>query len=318
MTDDGDGGSVDRPGGGSPPLEPSLGRILHVTGRRAQGGASGMPALDRISLELGDGTVRDFGPPNAGETGKLQVLAPIQQGMFQREGKPWCTICLEGEATEREHVPQGKLGGRSMTWTCAPCNNGLGSRVEADLQAWFDYALVGVTFDYDGDITGHRYVPTLYYRKASDGSFLLAADGELSADARMMLSSGAVNITYQPPDPRRYRLALLKHAYLAACLYLRQAPGAGDAQTIRDDLLTVRDLPRKASPPESEIASRLDIYRSGVGRQGPPLALVAQADPRARDAEPQVLISLAGVVFVSWPFNDRPPGTWVIEPDIRD
>ena len=137
-------------GSAAPAGVPLRGQISHVTGRKAQGGQRGQPALDRLSLDLGDGTSLDFGPPDAEEAGTLATLGGIQFGSFNRDGRSCCPICLDGDPTHREHVPQRELGGRIMTMTCQRCNNNLGARVEADLQNWFDHALVDVAFDHDG------------------------------------------------------------------------------------------------------------------------------------------------------------------------
>jgi hypothetical protein len=259
---------------------------------------------------LSDGTVHDFGPPELGNQGTLTGLAEISGGAFQHEGRPCCPICIDGEPTAREHVPQKNLGGQVMTMTCQRCNNGLGSRVEAELQNWFDHALTQVAFDYDGEIPGKRRAPTIYYRKAKDGdAFALFVDGDLTPEVQQMFASGNLNINYRVPDPRRYKMALLKHAYLAACLHLQSVPDTDEAGAIRAALLAVRDTPRNQRPPEFGAADRIKVFRSHAGTQGPPLALVAREAP-GNNTEPEVLISLAGVLFVSWPFTDLPPGTW--------
>lgn len=126
---------------------------------------------------------------------------------------------------------------------------------------------------------------------------------------RQILASGEFNLSYREPDPRRWRLALLKHAYLAACLHLRCVPDTEDARKIRAALVAARDAPKNRRPPESEIASRLNVYRSHSGAQGPSLALVA-VEAVDNNPEPDVLISLAGVLLVSWPLSDLAPGTW--------
>jgi len=85
-------------------------------------------------------------------------------------------------------------------------------------------------------------------------------------------------------------------------------PDTEDARAIRADLIAARDTPPKTRPAESPMAKRLKVHRSHVGKEGAPLALVARIDDG--DADPEVLISLAGVLFVSWPFSDLPPGRW--------
>jgi len=89
---------------------------------------------------------------------------------------------------------------------------------------------------------------------------------------------------------------------------LRRVPHTAEARAIGADLIAARDTPTKTRPPASAAADRLKIYRSEVGRQGPPLALVAREDCDV--GEPPELISLAGVLFVSWPFADLSPGKW--------
>ena len=265
--------------------------------------------MDAIGFDLPDGTAQQFAAPGKGEEGTLQVLCEIAKDTFVRDGRACCPICIDGDPTDKEHVPQENLGGSVMTMTCKACNNGLGSRVEAPLQDWFDHAYRGVTFAHEGDVRGHRYIPTMYQRQAADGTFALVIDGELSADVRRMFEAGELNMTYTPPNRHRRGLALLKHAYLAACLHLHSVPDIPEAHAIRADLIAARDTPKRAKPPESAAASRLRIWRSPIGRQGPPLALVARHDPRG-ESEPETLISLAGALFVSWPFAQLPPVSW--------
>lgn len=282
-------------------------QLRSVTGRRARGGSRGLPAIDRVSFDTPDGT-KEFGPPGRGDEGTLEFLAVIKPGAFQRAGVPACPICIDGDPTVREHVPQRNLGGHVMTMTCEACNHGLGSRVEAALQDWFDSAYRRVAFEHE-EISGRRHIPTIYHRQAADGTFAWFVDGELTPEVEQMLTSGKLDMHYHPPSPRRYRLALLKHAYLAACLHRKDVPDTALARTIRADLVAARDAITDEQLPESESAERIKVYRSHIGRQGPPLALVAKEDTDGA-SEPEVLISLAGVLFVTWPFPDLSPVTW--------
>lgn len=149
--------------GARPPLQgPLRGEITHVTGRKAVGGQRGFPALDEFAFSLPDGTVHEVGSPDdSGRRGTLEPVAVIRAASFLRQpgSRPLCPICREDEPSHKEHVPQEDLGGSVMTMTCQACNNDLGSRVEADLQHWFDHALVEVTFDHDGEVPGRRRVP---------------------------------------------------------------------------------------------------------------------------------------------------------------
>ncbi|RNL62862.1 HNH endonuclease [Nocardioides marmoriginsengisoli] len=219
-----------------------------------------------------------------------------------------CPICLAVPAAlKKEHVPNGSLGGSHMTYTCEPCNNGLGSKVEAALQDWFDHAITA-SFEHDGEVLGRRRVLKIYFRRNEDtGAFALVVDGDVTPDVEQILGSPEFRMRYQEAQQRACGIALLKHAYLAACLFLRSVPDHPEARVMRADLIAARDAP-KGQAPASDAAAALKVYRSHVGRQGPPLALVAQ---QAEDgAAPTFLISLAGVLFVSWPFADLPPGAW--------
>jgi HNH endonuclease len=286
----------------NPPADEYLGargEIVSVTGRRAKGGRPGLPAIDKITLRHGDGTVLEFETPSVGTEAPLDLVTLIFAQSF-----PVCPICLTAKPTAQEHVPQGPLGGRVMTTTCAPCNNRFGSRVEAELQDWFDHALVNVAFEHE-DIPGRRRVGRLLYRRGPSG-FGIFPEGKLPPGIERMLRLGTVNLHFRVPDPQRYRLAVLKHAYLAACLYLGYVPAMPEADEIRAELVAVRDAPRRSRPPTSEYAQRLRIYRSYQPPQGPPLAIVA-TQPDKPDEDPEYLISLAGTLFVSWPFAGVPP-----------
>ncbi len=51
-----------------------------------------------------------------------------------------------------------------------------------------------------------------------------------------MIRSGTFWLDFRPPDPSRFKLAALEHAYLAACLYLGYVPLFSEAEQIRRNL----------------------------------------------------------------------------------
>lgn len=55
-------------------------------------------------------------------------------------------------------------------------------------------------------------------------------------------------MSFQRPDPHRYRLAALKSAYLGACLLLGEIPESPDADEIRTEILAARDLGPGSDP----------------------------------------------------------------------
>jgi len=180
------------------------GQIVRVTGRKAEGGERGLPALDELVMQNDDGTTMEFGSPTRGEVGSLTGLIEIPAGTFSASAgaESICPICLESAATEREHVPQEALGGRRMTKTCERCNNDLGSKVELDLENWFDHALTTVGMDHDGEVSGKRHLPTIYYRQARDSDkFLLFPAGGFTDGVSQMVTSGVSGSTTASPTP---------------------------------------------------------------------------------------------------------------------
>ncbi|BCB83686.1 HNH endonuclease [Phytohabitans suffuscus] len=74
-------------------------------------------------------------PEPAGEPVEVTLVEEIQWRPFES-----CPIC-GAPATDDEDVPPRSIGGKVMTRTCGPCNNRLGSHLEADLADWLDNAL---------------------------------------------------------------------------------------------------------------------------------------------------------------------------------
>jgi hypothetical protein len=112
-----------------------------------------------------------------------------------------------------------------------------------------------------------------------------------------MLKSGQVDLAGLLPDRNRYRLALLKHAYLAACMKFGVLQGDA-ADHVRRDLIAARDAPSRKEVPESTLALGLTVLR-----QHQPFRLVTAPVVRAIAHEttgPCDGVLLAGRVFVSW------------------
>ena len=274
---------------------PFSGEIKAVSGRRAAPATRGLPALQEMQLQLPDGSVLDFTSPSSGpREGQLDIVTDIFPMSFARTGTPWapvCPICLGPRPRTKEHVPQRGLGGWEMTTTCQRCNNEIGSRAEVELQDWFDHALVDVRFAHP-DVRGARRGPRIYLLDSAQG-FGLLPDAELADKVKAMLEAGTFQLHYRAPDPRRFRIALLKHAYLAACLYLGYVPDVEEAVAIREVPVAVRDAPRRQRPPEHPLAERLVVYRSGRPAAGPPLAIMKARLADVEQGVPPYLISLA-------------------------
>jgi hypothetical protein len=127
----------------------------------------------------------------------------------------------------------------SMTSTCKPCNSGLGSRVEADLTDWYDDALPRVSFTAEG-VNGRRHAGRATVRQTPQGGFVVIPD---KVDAEILATFGPdaeFEMSWRQ-DLTRYRIAALKHAYLAACLCVGAIPDTSSAERIRRDLIAARD-----------------------------------------------------------------------------
>jgi hypothetical protein len=104
--------------------------------------------------------------------------------------------------------------------------------------------------------------------------------------------------------PNRYKLAALKHAYLAACLDLRAIPETPSADLIRHDLRAARDATSRAGVPVSECALSMPLMPTHEQPSGPSIALGIVRRP---DGLAEIWIILAGSIAVPWPLPDRPP-----------
>lgn len=231
-----------------------------------------------------------------------KVLAEIGYHEFDR-----CPICLAPGPTDREHLPPESMGGIVRTRTCVRCNNQLGSRVEDQLRSWYEDELRQSSFSSpESGVPGRRAARRVFYRTTPTGEFVLSVmANKADPNIRQMLKHGkVVEYEYVPPDPRRYRIAALKQAYLAACLQLQEIPQTESAEAIRRDLIAARDAPDSRSVPASAIADALTVVRSFEVQKAPPLALCKFRS--TADVE-KFGISLAGSILVSWPFSDVSP-----------
>lgn len=255
----------------------------------------GMPRRSRppssLSIELADGGILAAQTPvRSGQEVRIRAVRPIAEQYFDV-----CPICGNA-ATEEEHVPPRSVGGRVMTRTCLPCNNGLGSKVEADLVDWHDDAVTLPAFSGDA-VQGRRRASRITVRATPDGRFVLLMDGDADPAVRDLLLSGQVDLTAFQPDPNRVRLALLKHSYLAACL-LNGPLASPEADAVRADLIAARDAPNRRDVPLSEIALGLTILRSNE-----PLPInwpVVYCIAATAEGTEVHGVTLARTTFVSW------------------
>jgi hypothetical protein len=228
---------------------------------------------------------------------KARLLSEIGYVAFET-----CPICLSPSPSSREHVPPRALGGQVRTLTCHSCNNMLGARIEGELVDWCFDATRNARAEGPGAL-GLRRIPRILRRTDGRGRFVLVAE-EPEPAVREMLTNGQLTLHWQPPDRNRYRLAALKHAYLAACCQMRSIPVGAAADQIRSDLVDARDAVSNSVVPHSAVEAALGLMRSYEGPQGPSLALALLKDGLGED---QVWLSLAGNLLVQWPLADHRP-----------
>jgi hypothetical protein len=182
-----------------------------------------------------------------------------------------------------------------MTLTCGACNNGLATNVEADLADWHNHTTSHPTFSGDA-VSGGRRSSRILYRTTPDGEFVLLIDGRMDPAVIDLLRSGRVDLAGLLPDNNRVHIALLKHAFLAACL--RHGRLEGDAaDAVRRDLIAARDAPHPTAVPRSDLAMGLTVLRSDAGPlvDWPVVHAVAELDDDVVEG-----VILGGSTFVSW------------------
>ncbi len=249
-----------------------------------------------MSIGLADGRVLDIAsqPMASGGPVEVTVIEEIQGCLFHS-----CPICWD-PATDDEHVPPASLGGKIMTRTCGPCNHRLGSHVEADLADWYENALTLPRFGSSG-IRGDRKSGRILWRTTPAGEFVLLMNGRYDPAIIDMLKSGQVDLAGLLPDRNRYHLALLKHAYLAACMKFGVLQGDA-ADEIRRDLIAARDAASRQAVPESRLALGLTVLRRH--QPSSPVTAPVVTAVAHEPTGPCHGVLLAGRVFVSW--SSRP------------
>lgn len=282
------------------PFVPIEATIDEVTGRLA-GGHDGLPAIAQLRFTDASGLVVEavHGPDEGGEPRTAEFVAEIPSAVFSG-----CPICLDPRPLSDEHVPSRKLGGKVMVNTCHACNNGLGSRLEATLTHWFDGALPGAIFSSEA-VRGRRKSSPIVRLGTSDGQFVLLPQAGHDAGVREILASGEFTLEFSPPDLLTVQYAALKSAYLAACNLFGHLPQSDSAERIRRDLVIARSTPLRGALPPSVDAERMRLFKTFRPPTAQSLALMKA--PRQGDASQEFLISLAGTVLVSWPFDDLSP-----------
>jgi hypothetical protein len=137
-------------------------------------------------------------------------------------------------------------------------------------------------------------------RSSPDGSFALVVDGVHSdSDIREIFRGGRFSLTDELPDAAHLRIALLKNAYLAACLAVGEPLSSPDADTVRAELLAAINDQGLLEVGPGSFASRLIVLR--VYDEPPYPLYLATAQ---RGGAFVYGFGLGRFGFVSWPVPD--------------
>lgn len=278
--------------------ERPMSTVRAVTGRDAKDGEKGLPKLAHIEIDHPDGsTWVATSTPHEGEEWLTRFAREIRRGAFV-----FCPICFDRDADSQEHVPPQNLGGLEMATTCTRCNNLFGTRVERDLQDWFDHV---VTIQVRvGDDPKPVSVGRAHVMLREDGSPMLHPERGSRLNFGVEDGVPLNDVTWRIVEPSiaHAKLAVLKSAYLAASLHLGGVPNLPSATEIRAELQEVIKAKSRVSIRFGPHSENLRFFRTGQPAADPRLALMRHDNPDLRP-----LISLAGTLLVEWPFPEVDP-----------
>jgi len=196
------------------------------------------------------------------------------------------------------------LGGRVMTRTCEGCNNKLGSMSEAALSSLVaGEVVVEAESKSDAGPRGARRATAAIRQVPFNPPTLHVTSGD--PDLLNALASGVpFNVRYRLLDPFPAGVAILKYAYLAACIWLQEIPHSEEAKSFREALIAVRDGNELAEGVRAAIGQRVqslvlvDCANHDVGS-------IALVEPTG--AEQAWAFVLGGRLAVPWLFTEVLP-----------
>lgn len=196
------------------------------------------------------------------------------------------------------------LGGRVMTRTCERCNNKLGSMSEAALASLVaGEVVVEAESQSDAGPRGVRRATAAIRQVPFNLPTLHLTSGD--PDLLSAIASGVpFNVRYRLLDPFPAGVAILKYAYLAACVWLQGIPLSAEAKSFREALVAVRDGNELAEGVRAAIGQLVQslvlVDRSSYDIGS--IALVELTGP-----EPPWALVLGGRLAVPWPFTEVLP-----------
>lgn len=261
----------------------------------------GTPAEDG-RLPLPGGTEVSTRPEHRiGQTVRVVPLGkPLEPRHFEQ-----CPICGARAQLQREHVPPKSVGGTVLTWTCEDCNQGF-HRLEEAMALRYRGQAWKVGFRSEA-IEGRRRAGDVRVIAQADGRFLITLDESRIDPAipEMLREAGEVDVDITEIPDSWFRTAILKHAYLCACVLLGGIPES--SRSLREELVIARsalvDRGLALGPHARSVRTCLASV-SAAGSSHP--VAFAQAE-----IEGEIVpgFALGSFGFVSWPLADVPPNS---------
>lgn len=254
------------------------------------------PVLTEIEFAHEDGHVISAALPKDGRS----VLTETRVLVEVRGPVPFatCVICGSGDVSSKEHVPPQKLGGGYVTRTCPECNNLFGSKYEEEARRWWEYEFSSFSLTHS-ELRGPRHLKNARLRETSKGNPLILLELPDGHGYEEAFATGAhFSFGFTPPDPALWRWALLKSAYVAACIVAGGPIDSDEAKKVRQMLIAARDAPKDAPPPLD-----LDFSVARIDREAVPGLIQFVATRAEGEASWRFGLLLADVLYVTWVFG---------------
>lgn len=223
---------------------------------------------------------------------------------------PLCTGSLASTPASRrgsaEHVPPLALGGIVRTRTCVECNSN-GALAEAELVRWWKQAYPA-RFRTRG-LPGFRKGGDVLLRTAESGKFALIVSGAPTHGVHDVLTTAGLTdpVTAALSLPTgTWTVALLKSAYLAACIHLGELPLSRDAQYARDIIRARTFGPGAPMVGNGSDSMPFRVFRlySETKEEARSLWIGVALLPSEGGNVPIFGVGLGTVAFVTWPIPD--------------
>ena len=222
-------------------------------------------------FDLGSPTINVGGHsfPTTPGSSKTPAEIFVMDETLEQKDFAACPICLSEEDLTGEHLPPASVGGRVLTRTCRPCNNGFGS-IEEALTLRRTGRLKHAAFTGDG-VLGRRRVREVRVVDTEDGSFVIYLIGpNIPQEIQEIVKHDEFGVIMSAASPIAYKIASLKQLYLAACIESGQILTSDWGHHVREELMAALDAQGK--PELGPLAQEVEIC-PGVGAIEPGLGI---------------------------------------------